>query len=732
MISRSFSVSLAVCAGWMSGAQAAEFQYYVVPLKGLTGISQPALKVDGPAGPKYGGMIDQKYADYFFDESAQQALSRGFVASIAKAYPKAVIGANQVTAVGKSGKYAFDASGMCGSKNVFQVGYQHVYAVSMGISRVSAYINEYGDKAQVLVPITYTVRFVKFNGASIVFSKSETIYTLFDAASKEFYDPSGREIAPANLQRIKDAVLKDADKALVRLVDTAVKSFAPKQSAVTLIGRDGPYYIFDKGSELGFKSGEEFYASDDTSREYAFDIKYATERLAVGVASRAPIYASADRLSAGTKLNFEFDSPGIDDAKLSLLATQYSSAGIQALPPEQIIDNALQSLLVDDLGFAAPFNVIKQDPDFRNLKLQIQGEANCDSKMYESMPGFSDTSTESRPDPDLLLKLDHFSSPLMTISGVGGVTQNSVFNNAVSLSLFDMSGVARQNFLGSNNYVLSRTDGKGLSSQQAKEINLKNAGLNAVKELIKGFSPKKRLVKVVSLNKGTAILSAPIAPESFKQFRLARPINVGNRQIMLPILNKGEDGVILETPEQASDKINYRGLLKVGDLLVQPYADEGSNPIKLCRRNGIFLMNPALKKPSGLDQSLRYAVGASLKSYDYVEDNQDFIRSTETALRDGLFNTRQFGVQAPTTSCLLPVEMQQVSKLACNGGKCTGTASLASGVRIFTGDSKVGESIVGATVEINDILETELAGFVGLKLFELHLRSVESHKLKLK
>lgn len=719
------------CTGYISSALSAEFQYFVVPLKGLTGISQSALKIERTPGPKYSGMIDEKYADYLFDTPAQQALTGGFVASVAKAYPNAVIGAHQVVAKGKAGRYAYDNAGMCGAKTPFTVGYQHAYVLSLGISRVSAYINDYGDKTQILLPVTYTVRFVKLNGASIVFSKSQTIYTMFDAGRSEFYDASGKEISKANLQLIKGAVINDAKKAMASLVDSAVKSFAPKQSTVSLIGRDGPYYIFDKGSEIGFKRGEEFDATDDSGSEYGFAIKYATEHLAVGVVSLLPGYASADRLSKGSTLNFNFDSPGIDDAKYSILAVQYSNNGSQVMPQEQVVDNAMESLLVDDLGFSAPFNVLKQDPDFHNLKVQIKEELCGDPAMYENLSGFADASTVARPDPDLLLKVDHFNSPMMTAFGVGGVTSNTDFNNAVSLSLIDLSGTVRQNFLGSNNYVLSRTDGKGLSVQQATEVNLKNAGLDAVKKMVSGFKPKQHAIKVVSVDKGVASLSELISPATLKRIKLVRPIEAANRQIMLPILNKGEDGVLFEAPSAASDKINYRGLLKTGDLLVQPYADDGANLIKLCERKGIYLMNPALKSPSGLDLALRYAVGANLKSFDYVESDKDFIRSTNVALGEGMFNTRRIDVQDQTTNCLLPLEMQQTKKLECNSGKCSGVASVASGVRIFNGDNKVGESIVGATFQVSEIQETELSGFVGLKMFEHHLKSVDSHNSKL-
>ena len=80
MVTFKIGRAFALCVGLVISAQAAEFQYYVVPLRGLTGISQSALKTQALQGPKYSGMIDQKYADYFFDNGAQKGLSENFVA----------------------------------------------------------------------------------------------------------------------------------------------------------------------------------------------------------------------------------------------------------------------------------------------------------------------------------------------------------------------------------------------------------------------------------------------------------------------------------------------------------------------------------------------------------------------------------------------------------------------------------------------------------------------------
>jgi hypothetical protein len=81
---RRIASALALYAISCAGAYAAaEFQYFVYPVGGITGISQSAGKVDSP-GPKYGGMINEKYADLFFDAATQQALIQSFKNGVAR------------------------------------------------------------------------------------------------------------------------------------------------------------------------------------------------------------------------------------------------------------------------------------------------------------------------------------------------------------------------------------------------------------------------------------------------------------------------------------------------------------------------------------------------------------------------------------------------------------------------------------------------------------------------
>lgn len=736
-MNKSLILGFALCS---SIATAAEFQYYVAPLQGITGISQSVKTgiADASNLPKYGGMINEKYADLFYDGAAQRALILQFNENVKKSFPTSVIGPNQIVSAGKQGKYAFEPKETAECSPQFRVGYKDTFAISIGISRLSAYMIDYGALSEILVPVTYTVRFTKLNGAATIFSKSETIYTQYVAPKKDLYKNNTQEIVEEKARILKDAILQDGKLVVDRLVGLAAKSFSPKQTAVTLIAKDGPYFIFDRGSEVGFQSNADFYPQDDSGKEYGFTVKFATDKIAVAVASEFSdeIKRDTNRLREGAKLNFSFESQGRDDAKLSVLAVQYTSLDGNPIDTGLIRNNALQSIISDDMGFSAPFNLIKQDPDFARLKLQIRSEANCETSMFEQMPGFADNSTTPRSDPDFLLKVEHLTSPTFRADGVGGVTSNTVFTNSVGLSLIDRSTIVRQMFLGSNQYELKRTDGKGLSLEQATEINLKNAALNAAKSLVTGFNPKQKNIKITAIANNTATLSEPISPALFKQIKLLRPLNISkaNKVVMLPIPRSGEDGVLFEQPIETSNKLTFKGKnLKTTDILTLSASGEAANYIKACpaTRNGRFLQHTLLKHPSGADVLTLMSLSASLKSYEFLESSNRFIESAEYALRDGFFQTQKIVSDVVTTFCVVPIELQQLPKIDCAGGKCNGTGSLAVGARVFNADTKVGESIVGANFEIKDVQEVQLSNFVGVKAYEYHLKSVDIHKTKI-
>jgi hypothetical protein len=711
---------------------AAEFQYYVYPVGGITGISQSAIKTE-QAGPKYGGMINEKYADLFFDAETQKTLIKSFRDGVAKQFPSSVVGGNQIR-TSKSGKYAYQPYEVAECRPGFTVNYKDSFAIAIGISRLSAYFNTYSDFTQVLVPITYTVRFVKLNGASVVFSKSETIYSGMTAPTADFFTPGTQEIKPENIGKLRAAIMNDGLHMVQRHIDSASKGFTPKQSEIAIGARDGNYFIFNNGSEVGFSSGEDFDAVNDKGEEFSFTVEYASNGIAVAVASdfTADIKRATNRLRQGDKLTFSFTKQGKDDAKPSVLAAQYTPASGSKLTDQQVLENALLSIVADDIGFKAPFNLIKHDADFSRLKTQIRGEANCESTMYQDMNGFADNSTKPRSNPDLYLKLDAHSSPVFTAVGVGGATSKSIFGNSVTLSLIDRSSFVNQVFSGSSPYELTRTGGKGLDNNQANEINLKNAALASMQSMLSGFTSTPITVGIKSVSNGVITLAQPLSMASFNQAKIVRPLKAGSSKT--PVLMPLQSSVAqLVRPTQDTDKIEIKGEVKTSDLIFLGSADSTNKPLKFCddTRKRHFLMTTNLKHPSMGEGVIGRVIPFKVKGYNFIENSVHYLDSVQLALRDGFFSSSDVVKNVETPFCAVAQEVQQLVKSDCASGKCTGTASVASGVRIYEGPNKIGESIVGAKFDFTDINSEALSQFVGFKAYEHQLNSIAQHKSKL-
>jgi hypothetical protein len=727
-MNRFIVVTLAFCGAQMAWA-AAEFQYYVYPVQGITGISQSGTGVRD-AGPKYSGMINEKFADLFFTAPIQQALLHGFREEVKTRFPQAIIGPNQIQS-GRSGKYAYQPYEVAECKPSFIANYKDTFAIAIGVSRLSAYINRYGNYVDALIPITYTLRFVKLNGAHVVFSRSETIYTRYSALANEFYAANGQDIAPAVVDKLRAAIQTDGLNMVKRQVDAAAKGFSPKQTEISVTGRDGDYIILSHGSEVGFTSNEEFEAYNVKGEELSYVIVYATNGLAVAVASdfTPEIKHLSNSVRAGDKLTFTFTKQGQDDAKPTVLAAQYPTPLNGKLNERQIVNNALSAIVADDIGFLAPFNIVKHDADFSRLKNQIRAEANCDSNMFREMQGFADNTTLKRAQPDYYLKVDSFSSPAFTAWGTGRVNSTTVFSNAVALSVMDRTGVISQSFLGNAPYTLERSAGKGLSLDEATEVNLQNAAISSLKSLLSGFTNTAKTVPIKAVASGVATLGQTLPLSALRQARLVRQLKANDRQILMPLPG---DVAQIVLPTQDTDRIEVKGDVKPSDLLMISGADASNQALTRCdaSRQTRFLAT-GLNKPSTGEEAIAAPLLAKAKGYNLVESDNAFLEAVERALQEGQFSSASVSRVAAATACYVVLEQQQLPRNDCAADKCTGTGAVASGVRIYAGPNKVAESINGARFDYADISPGALADFVGVKAYENHLGSLSVHKSKL-
>jgi hypothetical protein len=119
------------------------------------------------------------------------------------------------------------------------------------------------------------------------------------------------------------------------------------------------------------------------------------------------------------------------------------------------------------------------------------------------------------------------------------------------------------------------------------------------------------------------------------------------------------------------------------------------------------------------------------KGFNMYETSVAYLDSVQLALRDGFFGNTEVVKSVESPYCVVAQEVQQLVKNDCAADKCSGSASIASGVRIYEGANKIGESIIGAKFDFSDIKADALSQFVGVKAYELQLNSIAQHKSKL-
>lgn len=723
-----FAFSLFACS--LVFSQNDGFQYYVFPVKGITGISR-AAGVTKVEGPKYGGMIDARYADKFFPDSEQQKLNSFFQAEIKSHFPKSTVSARQILGSKRGPAYEYLPNAQCGSTS-FAVDYGDSYAIAMGINRLSVYVNEWDKYADILIPVTYNIRFVQMSTGESAFTQSETIYTRYSGLSANVFNPNSKQIKDDVLNLLGNAIREDAKKITTSLVDKATKSFNPKKTTISVVGREGKYVIFGSGSEVGFSSGTAFDGTNEKNQDLMYDIVYATKGLAVGTVSKylPEVMRVSDSVSDGDKLSFVFTQQGKDDAKPTVLVNQFLASYMpnKSLTAQQILNNSLSSLLADNIGFDAPFNIIKHDPDYILLLNQIKSEADCDSSIYEKIPGFAANSNNARPIPDFFLKLDSYNSPAYTAWGVGKVNSNTSFNTSVGLSLVDKSGVVRQAFLGTSPYELSRSVGKGLSFQDAVEVNLKNATLSAVTEFKTKFKFKNSVIPIKSVDDRTLTLAQPLPVSIFDDARIVHPISHAGKTVLIPISG---DVAKLVHPPSDSDRIEFKGKISRSDLIQVPSLDYSKKAAVKCDGKIGRTLQGNLNVPSGADITITPVGLYGAKGFSLMEADSIFLTSVKSVLRDAHFAEVNLFEPQPATACYLAMEFQGITKNECASGKCAGAATVASGLRIFVNENKVAESIASSKFEFSEIDSELLPNFIGLKAYENHVQNYLNHQTKL-
>lgn len=729
---------LAVLVGlWPAGSvTAASFQYYVSSLDTVTGISLGASARRGAEATdkkRYSALIDERYVDRFFGLQERAVLVSTLKHGVREAYANSYIGLNQVADT-REGVYRYIPFEEAKCEPSFRANYRDVFVTSIGISRFSVYRNDYNEFTQILIPVTYTLRFIKIDGAEIIFSKSTTIYTSGTFLRREVIDPKTNDITDARLEELRAAVMSDGTKVIAELVAEAKSRFNPQAREVKVVEKKEGYFVFDKGSEIGFSSEnrQSLEGFDSNGNGYSFDIHYASQSVAVGRATNygAEIVRKVNGLREGTSLTFSFSKAGRDDDKQTVLvvpASINSASGDQA---KIATTRALMDLVVDDLGFNAPFNVLKIDSDFEAVKDTIRDGVICHN--LNDVNGYKDVSDPSRKPPKFFLWLSYGNSPIATSEGMGGIEKKFLFDTVVSLTVTDQYGVVQHSSIGVSPYELTQSGGKGLSIIQATEINAKNAALLAIKDLTARFRPVTRMLSVKSANDGEAVVSESVDAKALASVEIRRPLPVAalKKTVNIPVLS---DEAALEAPPDPQVALRYLGALRKGDLLqlsADPRAKPGLVRCPPSRRRSF--VDDVLVSANDTQDIAESVLGSKLLAFNFFETSDVFLRSVKQTLDDGFFSSEgTFDAVSNVGQCLVVQESQRLESKSCLADACQGVAAIGSAARIYTGDQKTKESIIGRQLSFKDKREGEISGLSGNMSFQTMMKSVDEHKKKL-
>lgn len=711
----------------LAAGQGSRPGFYFAPVEAVVGVGTAS---GIPSSSATSGMINTRAMSQFVDDSIAEFLGKQFTTSLRGLYGAAVVGLNQVAEAGNEASPAYDA-GECSSKPSFLVDFKKTFAVVLGVSRFSYYVNRYSlpggsSNTQILIPVTYTLRFIELTSATTAYSKSLTIYTRFEGDTRETFEGSTNNLRDGVRTTLRRAISDDALKAIEVLVTDSKKEFSPVRPVATVLGSErGGYFFLDRGSEVGLTSGKQIEAKAGAE---AVDlvVRYATTGLAVVTAFNKE---GASLLKEGTSLELPFSGKGVDSAKPTVMAVPYRG---QTLSDDQVRENALMALIAADLGRNAPFNVLVNDEEIKNIKDHL-GRKFCDKNMLAKMPGFTTNSLNKQKGPDFYLRVDSTTSPVLVATGAGGVTSNQIFSTSVGLNLVDNLALVRQAALGSSPYELKVTAGKGLSMKEAGEINLKNAALKAAEGLTRQFRHDTKAVKVVSVSKDPAgallvtRLAEGLSPAERKAVRFVRPLTTPKTRkvIYLPL----DTEVGRSDPDAAT--VTVFGEVREGDLALVDAGAAQVKPLAFCDGTPQRRFQTAqLSSPSNAEILMGRTVSAALKGFRLAETDGNFIRSTRDALKENFFEDRLNPAER-SELCLLPMELQSSPNLQCDASVCNGHSIVGSGVRVFDKGNKIAESLLSGRVEIKDLPAAALSAFVGLKMHEFHVKSANDHPSQL-
>ena len=126
-------------------------------------------------------------------------------------------------------------------------------------------------------------------------------------------------------------------------------------------------------------------------------------------------------------------------------------------------------------------------------------------------------------------------------------------------------------------------------------------------------------------------------------------------------------------------------------------------------------------------------LGSKLPAFNFFETSENFLISAKQTLDNGFFvSDGAFDAVSDIGQCLVVQELQRLESKSCTAEGCEGVAAIVSAARIYAGDQKIKESIIGRQLSFKDKREAEISGLSGNMSFQTMMKSFDEHKNKLK
>jgi hypothetical protein len=504
------------------------------------------------------------------------------------------------------------------------------YAVMLGITRASVYEVPKGENIDVLIPITLNLQFVRPSLGKVVYTISETVYSPFSLGRKEYESGAANGV-------IRETLMRNLGSQAASLVATARQGFDPKDVSIRIVGRDGDFYVTDRGAEAGFVKGEQVEARDAAGKEAIFDVLYADTGYAV-------IKVAAGSVTTGSSLKFIFESAADASAKPRIMP-------VVAQDGDDTWASSVAALFEKDIGFKASFQMAPVDVNFMQTRELLTRSANCVT--WQKIAGMAEATGAPKDAPDYFLRFTPTVSPSVTLAGAGGTNTEEMFRTLVTAQVIDRHGRVIYSGLGDDNYTIKRIDGAGLGLAQAKEVSLKNATTRLAQDFLANVRFAPRDYKVESVDKDKVWVSglSGVPTGGKVAFDILHPLDakVAGKSAMLDLeAGNGAGGAVTE-----------------GNLVGFPYA----------------AVNPALPRPRS---------GDLLRLYTEVPPNATRVMDCDEPVYVGKDNMVDVAYFAP----LVRHAQYQSKKLASYIGdpKFYAQANALLGLGLF--DAKIERPVV--------------------------------------